>query len=82
VSISALEKLSERRGAAVLLEVLSSERVRCVFGNPGPTELPLIDAPIDPPDNSRIYNERFEGFIVRRFDGSKVRITGGELQPV
>jgi benzoylformate decarboxylase len=37
VSISALDKLGERRGAAVLLEVLSSEGVRYVFGNPGTT---------------------------------------------
>jgi benzoylformate decarboxylase len=50
VSISALEKLGERRGGAVLLEVLSSEGVRYVFGNPGTTELPLIDALIDAPD--------------------------------
>ncbi|MGH9304889.1 MAG: thiamine pyrophosphate-binding protein, partial [Acidimicrobiales bacterium] len=31
-------------GAEVLLEVLETERVRFVFGNPGTTELPLIDA--------------------------------------
>ena len=32
------------RGRDVLLEVLRSEGVRHVFGNPGSTELPLIDA--------------------------------------
>jgi thiamine pyrophosphate-dependent acetolactate synthase large subunit-like protein len=31
-------------GADVLLEVLETEHVRHVFGNPGTTELPLIDA--------------------------------------
>src|SRR3954467_13454944 len=31
-------------GAGALLEVLGSEGVRHVFGNPGTTELPLIDA--------------------------------------
>jgi benzoylformate decarboxylase len=33
-----------RSGADVLLEVLETEHVRHVFGNPGTTELPLIDA--------------------------------------
>ena len=40
----------QRRGAAVLLEVLRSEGARYVFGNPGTTELPLIDALVDAPD--------------------------------
>jgi len=33
-----------RRGADVLLEVLESEGVKYIFGNPGTTELPLMDA--------------------------------------
>src|ERR1700757_3316302 len=41
---------NQRRGAAVLLEVLRSEGARYVFGNPGTTELSLIDALIDAPD--------------------------------
>jgi benzoylformate decarboxylase len=41
---------NKRRGAAVLLEVLRSEGARYVFGNPGTTELPLIDALVDAPD--------------------------------
>ena len=41
---------NQRRGAAVLLEVLRSEGTRYVFGNPGTTELPLIDALVDAPD--------------------------------
>jgi len=32
-----------RSGAEVLLEVLESEQVRHIFGNPGTTELPLVD---------------------------------------
>jgi benzoylformate decarboxylase len=43
-------KRYQRRGAAVLLEVLRSEGTRYVFGNPGTTELPLIDALVDAPD--------------------------------
>src|SRR3984885_10550671 len=41
-----------RRGAGVLLEVLRSEGVEYVFGNPGTTELPLIDALLETPDIS------------------------------
>jgi benzoylformate decarboxylase len=44
------ENRNQRRGAAVLLEVLKSEGARYVFGNPGTTELPLIDALVDAPD--------------------------------
>ncbi|MBK9178463.1 MAG: thiamine pyrophosphate-binding protein [Acidimicrobiales bacterium] len=36
--------MSERRGSDALLEVLRTEGVRHVFGNPGTTELPLVDA--------------------------------------
>jgi benzoylformate decarboxylase len=36
-----------RRGAEVLLEVLASEGVEYIFGNPGTTELPLMDALTD-----------------------------------
>jgi benzoylformate decarboxylase len=43
-----------RRGAAVLLEVLRSEGARYVFGNPGTTELPLIDALVNATDISYV----------------------------
>ena len=33
-------------------------------------------------DYSRTYNERFDGFIVTKFDGGKVKIAGGELRPL
>jgi benzoylformate decarboxylase len=36
--------MGERSGREVLLEVLRTEGVRHIFGNPGSTELPLIDA--------------------------------------
>ena len=39
-----LDRVEPRRGAAVLVDVLRSEGVRYVFGNPGTTELPLVDA--------------------------------------
>ncbi len=42
--IGKLDQLPSRRGAQVLLEVLESEGVEYIFGNPGTTELPLIDA--------------------------------------
>src|SRR5262245_4233483 len=50
-----LDGVGRRRGAAVLLEVLRSERTRYIFGNPGTTELPLMDALVDTPDISYIW---------------------------
>jgi len=32
-------------------------------------------------DYSRTYNERFDGFMVRKFNGDRVRITSGEVRP-
>jgi benzoylformate decarboxylase len=34
---------------------LCSEGVRCIFGNPGTTELPLVDALVDAPDISYVW---------------------------
>jgi benzoylformate decarboxylase len=48
--IAAVDTLSPRRGAAVMLEILRSEGVEYVFGNPGTTELPLMDALLETPD--------------------------------
>ena len=39
--------IGPRRGARILLEALQSEGVEYIFGNPGTTELPLIDALLD-----------------------------------
>ena len=33
-------------------------------------------------DHSRTYNERFDGFIVRKFNGDRVRIANGEVRPL
>jgi hypothetical protein len=33
-------------------------------------------------DYSRTYNERFDGFIVRKFSGERVRIASGEMRPL
>jgi benzoylformate decarboxylase len=48
--LHAVEKVAARRGAEVLLEVLASEGVEYIFGNPGTTELPLMDALLNTPD--------------------------------
>jgi benzoylformate decarboxylase len=45
--ITAVESARSRRGADMLLEVLRSEGVDYIFGNPGTTELPLMDALTD-----------------------------------
>jgi benzoylformate decarboxylase len=42
-------KVDARRGAEVLLEILQSEGVQYIFGNPGTTELPLMDALLQAP---------------------------------
>ena len=49
-NIHRLDKVPARRGAKVLLEILQSEGVEYIFGNPGTTELPLIDALLETPD--------------------------------
>jgi len=47
--ISPIETLHARRGAELLLEILASEGVEYIFGNPGTTELPLMDALLQAP---------------------------------
>jgi len=53
--VDAVRDASLRRGAAVLLEVLRSEGVEYIFGNPGTTELPLIDAMLETPDIRYVF---------------------------
>ncbi len=48
--LHAVDKVTARRGAEVLLEILASEGVEYIFGNPGTTELPLMDALLRTPD--------------------------------
>ncbi|MCJ2073968.1 thiamine pyrophosphate-dependent enzyme [Methylobacterium sp. J-030] len=50
MSIETVDAAGRRRGADLLVEVLRSEGVRYIFGNPGTTELPLIDALTEAPD--------------------------------
>jgi len=47
--ITTLAQNDARRGADLLLEILESEGVEYIFGNPGTTELPLIDALVKAP---------------------------------
>jgi benzoylformate decarboxylase len=42
--------VAARSGAELLVEILRDEGVRHVFGNPGTTELPLVDALADHPE--------------------------------
>lgn len=63
-----IDQVPARRGAAVLLEVLRSEGVRYIFGNPGTTELPLIDALLGTPDISYILGLQ-EASVVAMADG-------------
>ncbi|GAB0117219.1 thiamine pyrophosphate-binding protein [Acidisoma sp. 7E03] len=53
--ITAVDEARYRRGAAVLLEVLRSEGVEYIFGNPGTTELPLMDALTGSPDIQYVW---------------------------
>ncbi len=39
-----------RRARDVLIDILRDEGVTHVFGNPGSTEMPLMDALVDAPD--------------------------------
>lgn len=67
-SFVALDDIRPRRGAEVLVEVLRSEGVRYVFGNPGTTELSFIDALTDAPDLSYVLGLQ-EAAVVAMADG-------------
>jgi benzoylformate decarboxylase len=66
--ITPLDQASARRGADVLLEILRSEGVQYVFGNPGTTELPLMDALLATPDIRYIWGLQ-EASVVAMADG-------------
>ena len=57
-----------RNGARILLESLESEGVEYIFGNPGTTELPLIDALLDTPAIKYIWGLQ-EASVVAMADG-------------
>jgi benzoylformate decarboxylase len=48
-AFAGLSQIAPRRGAGLLLEILEAQRVEYIFGNPGTTELPLMDALIEAP---------------------------------
>lgn len=66
--ISKVDDSRRRRGAALLLEVLRSEGVQFVFGNPGTTKLPLVDALVETPDIHYIWALQ-EASVVAMADG-------------
>ena len=61
-------RVDARRGGKLLLELLESEGVEYVFGNPGTTELPFIDALIDSPTIKYIWGLQ-EATVVAMADG-------------
>src|SRR5262245_19942080 len=69
--ISEVAKVNVRRGADVLLEILESEGVRYIFGNPGTTELPLMDALVRAPTLQ---------YILALQEASAVAMTDGYAQ--
>jgi benzoylformate decarboxylase len=66
--IVSVDSAKPRRGAAVLLEILRSEGVEYIFGNPGTTELPLMDALLETPDVQYILSLQ-EASAVAMADG-------------
>ena len=57
-----------KRGADILLEVLRTEGAKFIFGNPGTTELPLIDALVVNPDIRYVWGLQ-EATVVGMADG-------------
>lgn len=57
-----------RTGANILLDILESEGCEYIFGNPGTTELPLIDALVDRPHLRYILGLQ-EATVVAMADG-------------
>jgi benzoylformate decarboxylase len=66
--IATIKKTPRRNGAEILLESLESEGVEFIFGNPGTTELPLIDALIDRKTIKYIWGLQ-EATVVAMADG-------------
>jgi glyoxylate carboligase len=63
-----VEPQRKARGAEILLEILQSEGARFIFGNPGTTELPLIDALVVNPDLRYVWGLQ-ESTVVGMADG-------------
>jgi hypothetical protein len=81
----AVDKFEERsrRGADVFLEVLKSEGARHVFGNPGTTELPLIDALVDAPESTTSWRCKYDngmaGSVLSRWFNKRVGDRRGKI---
>jgi len=54
--MGAIVGTQKARGAEILLEILRSEGTQFIFGNPGTTELPLIDALVVNPDFRYVWD--------------------------
>jgi benzoylformate decarboxylase len=67
-AITSVSSANARRGAEVLLDVLQSEGVEYIFGNPGTTELPLMDALLSAPQLKYILALQ-EASVVAMADG-------------
>ena len=63
-----IENAEPRRGAEIMLEVLQSEGCEYIFGNPGTTELPLMDALVGAPSIQYIWGLQ-EASVVAMADG-------------
>lgn len=63
-----MKRGTKRNGAEILLESLEAEKVEYIFGNPGTTELPLIDALIKRDDIKYIWGLQ-EATVVAMADG-------------
>ncbi|WP_414500745.1 thiamine pyrophosphate-binding protein [Zymobacter sp. IVIA_12111.31 C1] len=66
--VDSLTPQPQRRGAEALLEILASEGVDYIFGNPGTTELPLIDALLREPNIHYVFGLQ-ESSVVAMADG-------------
>lgn len=66
--VANLDQVNARRGADLLLEALKQEGVRYIFGNPGTTELPLMDALLNYPDIDYVWALQ-EASVVAMADG-------------
>lgn len=62
-SIDRPSHAAQRRGAELLVEILRSEGVRYVFGNPGTTELPVIEALAQADDLSYVLGLQEFGLV-------------------
>jgi len=68
MNIESIESRLSRGAATVLLDVLRSEGVRYIFGNPGTTEMPLLRALDDAADISYVLGLQ-ESSVVSMADG-------------